>query len=79
MASIDDRVKTDVRMPQRVMRHLDEQSRRLGIPKNSYFILALCRQVADMARFIKGKKKRQALLKDVEDLFQKTIADARRA
>lgn len=76
--SIDERVKTDVRMPQRVMRHLDEQSQRLGIPKNSYMMMALCRQIADMARFTQSKKKRQALLKDLNDLFQKTMAEAKR-
>ena len=79
MASLDDRVKTDVRFPERVVRHLGEQARRLGIPKNAYITMALCRQIADLSRFTQGKKKRQQILKDVEELFQKTMTEAKRS
>lgn len=78
MPNLDERVKTDVRFPERVMRHLTEQATRLGIPKNAYITMALCRMVADLARFTKGKKKRQQILRDVEALFQKTMAEAKR-
>lgn len=79
MANLDDRVKTDVRFPERVMRHLTEQAARLGVPKNAYITMALCRQLADLARFTQGKKKRQQILRDVQDLFQKTLGEAKRA
>lgn len=78
MANLDDRVKTDVRFPERVMRHLSEQAVRLGIPKNAYITMALCRQIADLSRFTQGKKKRQAILKDLDNLFQKTMGEAKR-
>lgn len=78
MRSLDDRIKTDVRFPERVLRHLTDQANRLGIPKNAYVTMALCRQIADLARFTQGKKKRQALLNDVASLFQKTLDEARR-
>ena len=76
--SLDDRIRTDLRFPERVMRHLTEQAERLGIPKNAYITMALCRQIVDMSRFMKGSKKRAQLLKEVEALFQKTMDEARR-
>lgn len=77
MGSLDDRIKTDVRFPERVMRHLTEQARQLGIPKNAYITMALCRQMADMSKLLGTKKKRQQLLNDLEDLFQKTLMEVR--
>ena len=78
MANLDDRVRTDLRFPERVMRHLTEQAVRLGIPKNAYITMALCSQIASLARFTQGSKKRQQILKEVEALFQKTMAEAKR-
>lgn len=80
MASpLDERVKTDVRFPERVLRDMNEQCVRLGIPKNAFITMAICCQIVAMSPFMKGQKKRMALLRNVETLFQKTIAEAREA
>lgn len=76
---VGDRVKTDVRLPGEVVAILDEQAARLGLTKNAYITMAICRQIGDLSRFVASKKRRLTILRDVAALFQKTVGAARRA
>jgi hypothetical protein len=57
------------------VKEVHKQCRKLGIPRNSYALLALWAQVAQLAAIVESPKKRQALLTDVGKRFQKALAD----
>lgn len=76
---LDERVKTDIRISERVMRHIEDAIHPLGIPKNTFFTLASCDYVVKLAPLVKGTKKREKMILDIERLFQKTLKEIREA
>ena len=79
MYSLDERVKTDFRITKRVLRHLGDHAIALGMSKSGYVCMAICNQLISFAPLLKGVKKRQLMLDDVEEFFQKALSVSRRA
>lgn len=75
---LDQRVRTDVRMSERVLRILGEQGRVLGIPKNAMFTIGACFLAANLTPLLAGVKKRGVMLDKIEALFAETLESARR-
>ncbi len=75
---LDERVRTDVRMSERVLRILGEQGQKLGMPKNAMFTMGACLLAARLVPLIQGVKKRSAMLDKIEALFWETIKEARK-
>lgn len=76
---LDERVKTDLRMPMRVLREVDDLCHKLGMSKNTFFTMATVLLVVQLTPLLGGKKKRQTMIGDLEALFQKVMGDAKRA
>ena len=76
---LDERVKTDIRISEQVLRVVSEQSQTLGIPKNALFAMAVCLLSVRLIPMLKDTKKRSAMLAKIEGLFQETMKEARRA
>ncbi len=76
---LDERVKTDIRISERVLRVVSEQSQTLGIPKNALFAMAVCLLSVRLVPMLRGAKKRSTMLTKIEGLFQETLKEARRA
>lgn len=76
--SLDQRVRTDVRMSARVLRILGEQGRVLGIPKNAMFTIGACFLAARLTPLLSGVKKRGVMLDKIEALFEETLESARK-
>lgn len=76
---LDKRVRTDVRMSERILRVMDEQCQTLGIPKNAFFTMAACILAVKFVPLLKGTKKRKTMLSNIEKLFQETLDEARAA
>lgn len=79
MKTMPERIKTDVRMSPKVMKQVDEMAQQLGIPKNAFITVSVCRMLTEMAPFVKGHKKRSTLLSNVELVFQKVMGVAKKA
>ena len=76
---LDERVKTDLRMPMRVLREVEDACHRLGMSKNTFFTLATVLLAVKVAPIISAKKKRATLLRHLEEMFQKVMKDAKKA
>ena len=76
---LDERVKTDIRISERVLRVVSEQSQTLGIPKNALFAMAVCLLSVRLVPMLAGVKKRATMLSRIEVLFQETLKEARKA
>lgn len=71
-----DRVKTDLRLPPKLMKQVEVVSTKLGIPKNAFFTVAACKFLIELSALLTPVKKENLEL-EIENLLQK-ILDNRR-
>ena len=76
---LDKRVRTDVRMSERILRVMDEQCQTLGIPKNAFFTMAACTFAVKLVPLLYGVKKQKIMFANLEKLFHETLEEARAA
>lgn len=79
LGPMQDRVKTDVRLPKKLAKHIEKTCEALGIQKNAFFVLAAGKLLTELGPILMPGKKRGAAVKDVDELFQKVISAAREA
>ena len=71
------RVKTDLRLPRRLVRRVEALCCELGIPKNAFFTLAGARLLMELAPLSGPAVKREYLIADLEKIFQRVIKKMR--
>lgn len=72
---LEDRVKTDVRLSKSVLKQVELLAYKIGVPKNTFFVLGISLLASQLLPLLASDKKRKDLLRDVEKLFQKTMKD----
>jgi len=78
LGDVSKRVKTDLRLPRDLMRHVEAVCAAAGVPKNAFFALASALFLIRMSPALEGRKRKE-VLKYIEDMFQKVISNARKA
>ncbi len=76
---LDERVKTDIRMPVAVHADLDELCHDLGLTKNAVFMLGMVDAMSRLIPLVKNKRKRKTMIKNIESMFQKIIDELKRS
>lgn len=77
MASLDERVKTDMRLPRMLVQHVEEMAELVGIPKNAFFTIAAARLAVELSKRYAPGKKREKMLRELELMVQKIFKAAR--
>ncbi len=77
LSGFENRTKTDLRLPQELVRLADNWIDRLGIAKNALFTLGMVQYFAGLVPLTEGKRKQRKALDELEDIFQKTMAGIR--
>ena len=73
-----DRIKTDLRLPKEFVVVVEEACRKLGVPKNAFFVLAGALFLAQLEPAMKSKKS-DKLLEDLEILVQNLIFNIKKS
>jgi len=73
LGPVKDRVKTDIRLPKALVKHVDAVCEILGVPKNAFFVLAAGKLVVELSPLLSTKAKRSVIVRDVEALFQRVL------
>lgn len=79
VSDLSERVKTDMRLPRALIRHVEEMAELVGLPKNAFFTIAAAQLAASLARGYVPGKKREKMLRELEREIQKIFRDAREA
>jgi len=75
----DARVKTDMRLPRLLVKHVDSIVNQVGIPKNALFTIAASMTVVQLMSLLTPGKKRLRIFYELEELVQKTFEEAKKA
>ena len=75
LGAVNERVKTDVRLPKSLAKDVERVARAMGIPKNAFYAVAAGLLIATLGPAMPGKKRTQ-LLQRAEKLIQKVITGA---
>lgn len=78
MRALNERVKTDMRLPRRLINLVEEASLQLGIPKNAFMAIAAAKLVAELSKNLGPGKKRLRLIYELEEEVQKIFEDAKK-
>ena len=76
-ADLSERVKTDMRLPRVLIKHVEEMAELVGIPKNAFFTVAAAQLATVLSKRYAPGKKRRKMLDELEALMLKTFSDAR--
>lgn len=71
------RVKTTVMLPKELNDRVTDLADQLGVGRNAFLSMGAAMFVTEASRMIKSGRRRTAILKDVEEMFQKIIDEAR--
>lgn len=77
LGPVEERVKTDLRLPRELVAGVDVLTELLGIPRNAFYALATARLVIELSSLLEDVKKRRVMLEEVGQLFQKTLKAAK--
>jgi hypothetical protein len=78
MRALNERVKTDMRLPRRLVVLIEEASLQLGVPKNALMVIAAAKLVAELSKGVTPGKKRLKMLDELEEEVQKVFDDAKK-
>ncbi len=76
MGPLDEVLKTSIRMPRRLLRHVDEMGTKLGLPNQTIYTLGTIKMLLELAPLLEGTKKRQQMVKELHTYFQNQFAEA---
>ncbi len=79
LGAMTNRVKTDVRLPKKLVGAVEAVCEALGVPKNAFFVLSSAVFSAMVLPLVSPGKRRVVLLKEIEVEFQRLLAEARKA
>jgi hypothetical protein len=71
-----DRVKTDMRMPQLLVKRVKEMSEVLGVPQNALYAMGVALLLVTMVPMVHPGKKRIQMLRELGELFRNVISGA---
>lgn len=77
LGPMDERTKTDMRLPKELIEAIDRVCASVGVKKNAFFVLSAAYFCASLAPMLKHPK-RGMVLREVEKLFQKVMDEARK-
>lgn len=78
MVDLDERVKTDMRLPRVLIQHVEEMAPLVGLPKNAFFTVAAAKLAAELSRQYAPGRKRRKMLDDLEKTVQAIFKEARK-
>jgi hypothetical protein len=76
---LNERVKTDMRLPRLLIKHVEEMAPLVGLPKNAFFTVAAATMAALLSRQYAPGKRRAKMLDALEKEVQTIFREARKA
>lgn len=80
MSDLTDRVKTDLRLPRKLVDHVAAVAQQVGLPKNAFFAVAAAKLASEFStRYVEGKKRKtllKELRRDVDKAFDAAMEKA---
>ena len=77
--SLDRRAKTDIRMSVLLQKVVTDLTKKLGIPKNSYYTMAAATYAAQLVPLMPGLKRRETMLDRLQRVFDDAMREARKS
>jgi hypothetical protein len=79
LGPMKDRARTEVRLPFKLMKRVDDIVEKLGVPKNAVIAMAVASYCVSLSPVLWVGKTRLKIISDIDKLFQSIVKAAKKA